>query len=143
YPATIKALDQFGNQTNFNGTVNFTATNGFAVRPVTSGTFNNGLLAGQPIALDGAPGVTTVLTATRTGGGPQGSSAAITVGTSTVTSFQVGIVGSTFVKGCTYEITITAKDGVNGSGATVTNFSGRVGLRWAGNGLFATVGPDS
>lgn len=144
FPVRITAKDQFNRQFLYSGTVDFTATNGFTVRPGVSGNFVNGVLGESPqqkIALDGAA-AGAVVTATKTGGGPAGASNPVTV-TAQIVSFAV--LYSTNPKvGCAYNMTVEARDAQNNP---VTEFSGRARMRWGnpGSALFryATVGNEN
>jgi hypothetical protein len=126
FDVRVEARDQFDSQFAYNGKVNFSATNGFAVRPTQSTNFTaEGVWAGK-IALDGAPLQTSVI-ATQQGGTVSGASNGVTVTTSSITTFYASLSNLSPVQNCNYSLTLQARDS---GGSIVSGFSGRVRLRW-------------
>lgn len=138
FDITVTAKDAFDNTiTDFGSQVTLDDNTG-TITPGTMGSFN----AGQR-----TESVTITQTAldnriTATSGGVTSQSGFFNVTSAGVVSFDVSGISSPQTAGAPFSVTITAKDGANGSGNTVTSFNGNVNLSLIG-GTGGTLTPTS
>ena len=129
----LTARDQFGALYFYEGTANYAVGFGYELRPTVSVPFVSGRV-NDKIAIDGLAGTTSLnATAQESGGSEVSVSAPVTVSDSTVVSFHYNISEqeTNLNLSCTYDMRLNARDGEDGNGATVTNFSGQATIRWS------------
>jgi hypothetical protein len=127
----ITALDGGNNvDTSFVGTVDITSATGIlSAGSGTTAAFTAGVLASRTVNFSNTG--TFTITATKTGGGPAGTSNAFTVNPGAISTFNIAAIGGQ-VAGVPFTVNITARD-TNGN--TVTTFGGTVQITSANSTL--------